>query len=185
MVVSDKNENIDNIQNESEDSDNQDHLDQYPGVDIVEDFARQLDELCMNAPHVPDDDDDDEDEDEDEEDNVPFGYEQLPQDEEGFGVLNSEDDYNNEEEEEDINKKDTMLENSDVIMNDIEQQQINDSSTLKSFTIAVDTSEKLPTETSDLIMNIMKNIDLPDHAIPLWAKNIPESKWMPKLEENK
>ncbi|KAI9301467.1 hypothetical protein BJ944DRAFT_243244 [Cunninghamella echinulata] len=179
MAVSDKNENIDNIQNESEDSDNQDHLDQYPGVDIVEDFARQLDELCMNAPHLQDDEDDDEDGD------IPFGYEQLPQDEEGFGALNSDDDYNNEEEEENINKKDTMLENSDIIMNEIEQQQQTiDPSTLKSFTIAVDTSEKLPTETSDLIMNIMKNIDLPDHAIPLWAKNIPESKWMPKLKEN-
>ncbi|CAO3610967.1 unnamed protein product [Cunninghamella blakesleeana] len=135
----------------------------------------------MNTAHLHTSNDDDDD---DDDSFVPFGYEQLPQDEEeGFGVLNSEDEDYNEEE---LINNDIKLEGTELSMSQNDQQQIEDNlSTIKPLIVRLDSSEKISTETSDLIMNIMKNVNLPDHAKPSWAKEIPESMWMPKMEEDK
>ncbi|GAA5803627.1 hypothetical protein EDC94DRAFT_585261 [Helicostylum pulchrum] len=111
-------------------------------VDIVEEFARQLDEVVRIQS--------DEEEDDDDFDN--FGYEPLPQDDD-------EDMYQQlESDEEDA------------------QDPLN---------IDVDSSASLKPETSDLIKSIMANIQLSDEAVPDWAKKIPESAWLPRVNQKK
>ncbi|KAI8139497.1 hypothetical protein BJV82DRAFT_244883 [Fennellomyces sp. T-0311] len=85
-------------------------------------------------------------------DQVPFGYEQLAQDEDE-GVSLSED-------EED------------------EQNPVVEAPP----TLALDKSEEIPEDTANQIKSIMSNIQLPDHAIPEWAKSIPESMWLPRYK---
>ncbi|GAA5809740.1 hypothetical protein MFLAVUS_003153 [Mucor flavus] len=51
--------------------------------------------------------------------------------------------------------------------------------------IEVDSSASLKPETSDLIKSIMANIQLSDEAVPDWAKKIPESAWLPCVNQKK
>ncbi|KAI9365216.1 hypothetical protein BD770DRAFT_406462 [Pilaira anomala] len=113
-------------------------------TDIVEDFARQLDEVVR----IQSDDDEDEDN---------FGYAMLPQDEDDEEGTNMYQALESDEEEEDV-------------------QDIQDP-----FTIEVSSSDSLNPETTDLIKSIMANIQLSDEAIPEWAKKIPESAWLPRV----
>ncbi|KAG1465993.1 hypothetical protein G6F55_000774 [Rhizopus delemar] len=104
--------------------------------DVVEEFARQLEEVV----HIEDEDND-----------SFFGYQQLPQDEEdGWEPLESD----NEEEEE----------------------------TQGPLNIRLDSSQKIDAETSDLIKAIMSKIEISN--VPEWAKSIPESSWMPNVQNH-
>lgn len=49
--------------------------------------------------------------------------------------------------------------------------------------IELDPSHKIDSETCDLIKSIMSKVQLSEQAIPDWAKQIPESSWMPRTEE--
>ncbi|CAG8592343.1 9052_t:CDS:2 [Funneliformis mosseae] len=44
--------------------------------------------------------------------------------------------------------------------------------------------EKIPEDDLTIINSIMKNIKLPDSAIPEWAKSIPEEAWLPITKSN-
>ncbi|KAI8095258.1 hypothetical protein BDF21DRAFT_405534 [Thamnidium elegans] len=111
-------------------------------ADIVEEFARQLDEVVRIQS--------DDEEEEDDFDN--FGYEPLPQDDE-------EDMYQQlESDEEDVQGP---------------------------LHIEVESLASLKPETSDLIKSIMTNIQLSDEAVPDWAKKIPESAWLPRVNQKK
>ncbi|KAL1935093.1 hypothetical protein VTP01DRAFT_4233 [Rhizomucor pusillus] len=107
----------------------------------------ELPERLREACNVDTDANSDDDED-DELEGVPFGYEQLPQDEDE-GVSLDQDD-----------QQDRVLE---------------------APSITLDKSEELPEETANTIKSIMSKIQIPESAIPDWAKDIPESEWMPQL----
>ncbi|KAI8078235.1 uncharacterized protein B0P05DRAFT_571892 [Gilbertella persicaria] len=49
--------------------------------------------------------------------------------------------------------------------------------------IKLDDSNKLNSETSDLIKSIMSHIQLSNEAIPDWAKKIPEEAWLPRVKK--
>ncbi|CEP14314.1 hypothetical protein [Parasitella parasitica] len=116
--------------------------------DIVEDFARQLDQVVRiqdmmveefqevrEQQQLDDSDQDDE--------KVIFGYQQLPQDDvdNGFDQLASDDDEE-------------------------KQDEVNQASIKESLKLEVAASDQLKPETSDLIKSIMSNIRLSDEAIP-------------------
>jgi hypothetical protein len=50
------------------------------------------------------------------------------------------------------------------------------------FNLNVKPVEPLDEETVQQIKDIMKNITIPDDAIPEWAKRIPEHLWLPKSQ---
>ncbi|OAD08143.1 hypothetical protein MUCCIDRAFT_76938 [Mucor lusitanicus CBS 277.49] len=129
--------------------------------DIVEDFARQLDEE-VDAVQEQQSQTNDSDQDDDDDDRM-FGYQQLPQDdndddEHMYGQLASDDD------DEDENQGDIK----DPLQIDVAE------------------ADQLQPETSDLIKSIMSNIKLSEDAIPEWAKKIPEEAWLPRtaIEKN-
>ncbi|KAG2224045.1 hypothetical protein INT45_009631, partial [Circinella minor] len=136
-----------------------------PEYDIVEDFARQLEQVCSISPVKTKSNDDnhttkDQDSDDDNDsmmNEIPFGYQQLAQDEDE-GVSLTEDDGEDIEEE-------PML----------EQQE--------PPTVSLDESEEIPKDTANTIKSIMNNIKMPDHAVPEWAKTIPESMWLPRYQQ--
>ncbi|KAF1804030.1 hypothetical protein FB192DRAFT_1370886 [Mucor lusitanicus] len=139
--------------------------------DIVEDFARQLDEVVriqdamdaeVDAVQEQQSQTNDSDQDDDDDDRM-FGYQQLPQDdndddEHMYGQLASDDD------DEDENQGDIK----DPLQIDVAE------------------ADQLQPETSDLIKSIMSNIKLSEDAIPEWAKKIPEEAWLPRtaIEKN-
>ncbi|CAO3588728.1 unnamed protein product [Absidia cylindrospora] len=140
--------------------------------DVVESFARQLDELCATTESLCTSDDE----------TIPFGYEQLPQEDEDDGTVEIDEfDYNDIAKEVDglhsyASVKDiSVLDEGDV--DRFREQVLPVTSTL---TISLDRNESIPEETSALIKDIMKKCELPNRAIPDWAKSIPESSWMPK-----
>ncbi|KAI8074998.1 hypothetical protein BC940DRAFT_287173 [Gongronella butleri] len=133
-----------------------------PAFDVVEDFARQLDELCATTAQLDTYSDDDADDDA----QVPFGYEQLPQDGDDGTSSDDNDDNDDQESQENTNMMESPL----------------NASNAEPLELRVDPNDNIPQPTSDLILGIMKNITLPDHAIPDWAKSIPESSWMPVLK---
>ncbi|CAO3614245.1 unnamed protein product [Mucor fragilis] len=117
--------------------------------DIVEDFARQLDEVvriqdAMDAAvdEVQEQQSQANDSDEEDDDDCMFGYQQLPQDDDDdenmYGQLASEDDDDDE--------------NQGDIKDPLE--------------IAVAEADQIQPETSDLIKSIMSNIKLSEDAIP-------------------
>ncbi|KAG0185406.1 hypothetical protein DFQ28_009390 [Apophysomyces sp. BC1034] len=117
--------------------------------DIVEEFARQLDDVCLhNSPNELEGDVSDDDLGE-----IPFGYELLPQDEEEISVGHSSE---------------TELEVQETFV--------------RTMTVSLDESEKIPEETSELIKSIMSNIKLSAKSTPDWANTIPELLWMPRVE---
>ncbi|KAL7318067.1 hypothetical protein PS15m_004339 [Mucor circinelloides] len=137
--------------------------------DIVEEFARQLDEV-VRIQNAMDEEVDEvqeqsqvnvSDEDDDDDDDCMFGYQQLPQDDDEenmYGQLASEDD---DDEENQVDIKDPLQ-------------------------IEVAEADQLQPETFDLIKSIMSNIKLSEEAIPEWAKKIPEEAWLPRtaIEKN-
>ncbi|KAL9553017.1 hypothetical protein MBANPS3_003482 [Mucor bainieri] len=140
--------------------------------DIVEDFARQLDEVVRIQDAMDAEVDqvqeqqsqaNDSDEDDDDGDRM-FGYQQLPQDDDDdyeenmYGQLASEDEDN------DGNEGDIK----DPLQIDVAE------------------ADQIQPETSDLIKSIMSNIKLSEEAIPEWAKKIPEEAWLPRtaIEKN-
>ncbi|KAG0952847.1 hypothetical protein G6F29_003361 [Rhizopus arrhizus] len=48
--------------------------------------------------------------------------------------------------------------------------------------IRLDPSQKIDAETSDLIKTIMSKIEISN--VPEWAKSIPESSWMPNVQNH-
>ncbi|ORX60622.1 hypothetical protein DM01DRAFT_1371177 [Hesseltinella vesiculosa] len=110
--------------------------------DPVEDFARQLDELIIsNAGMAGTSDSDDNIDDE-----IPFGYEQLPQD----------DDSNDEGGSSEFQDPGYTETDHDYLA-EIPSQPI---------TVSLDPAQDITQGTSELIKDIMKNITLPDNAIP-------------------
>ncbi|KAI9023863.1 hypothetical protein CLU79DRAFT_121511 [Phycomyces nitens] len=138
------------------------------GTDVVEDFARQLEAVCLNSRNDHDngamdlDSDDNSDNDMD----APFGYEQIPQDDQGYGQLESED------EEEDHAQRDTI----ETIKEELAQ--------VKAPTLVLGKSDQVPEDTLALIKSIMGNIELSKDAMPDWAKSIPESAWLPQIKRD-
>ncbi|KAI9261708.1 hypothetical protein BY458DRAFT_515692 [Sporodiniella umbellata] len=49
--------------------------------------------------------------------------------------------------------------------------------------IELEPSHRIDSETCDLIKSIMSKVQLSEQAIPDWAKQIPESSWLPRTEE--
>ncbi|KAI9268336.1 hypothetical protein BDA99DRAFT_558492 [Phascolomyces articulosus] len=150
---------------------NYDNYELGPEHDVVEDFARQLEKVCAISPsmttHHQDENDngyttiqDQESDDHDSVmDQVPHGYQQLAQDEdEGVSLIEDEEGEQQEEE--------------------YRVQQLQDP-----LRVSLDKSEEIPEDTANTIKSIMKNIQMPDHAVPDWAKAIPESMWLPKYQQ--
>ncbi|KAL0088229.1 hypothetical protein F4703DRAFT_1501476 [Phycomyces blakesleeanus] len=97
-----------------------------------------------------------------------FGYEQIPQDEEGYGQLESDDDQDDDQHH-NRDQEDTI----ESIENELAQ--------VKAPTLVLDASEQVPKDTLALIKSIMGNIALSEKATPDWAKSIPESAWLPQI----
>ncbi|KAI9473681.1 MAG: hypothetical protein EXX96DRAFT_578930 [Benjaminiella poitrasii] len=116
-------------------------------TDIVEDFARQLDEIVNIRG-------DNNEEEEEEFNDDHFGYQALPQDEDEYHQLNSD-------------------EEDDCLNVELKEP----------LTIDLQPSERLSPETTDLIKSIMNNVQLSDRAIPGWAKKIPEHAWLPRVKK--
>ncbi|KAI9592228.1 hypothetical protein BDF19DRAFT_452246 [Syncephalis fuscata] len=53
---------------------------------------------------------------------------------------------------------------------------------LSSFTVPKPV-EPIPEEDVQLIKQVMSRFQFPEHAIPAWAKYIPEQAWLPKVKE--
>ncbi|KAF7731698.1 hypothetical protein EC973_008870 [Apophysomyces ossiformis] len=152
--------------------------------DIVEDFARQLDQrlhpsdqlcyllmedfvVCISNSVIASEENSDSDDDLGE---IPFGYEPLPQDEEELGSEHS----------------------GEV---DVDHPELS----LAPVAVSLDESEIIPegdafnksaTETSELIKSIMSNIKLSPSSIPgwktlEWANKVPEALWMPQVTKPK
>ncbi|KAJ1965220.1 hypothetical protein GGI12_000908 [Dipsacomyces acuminosporus] len=49
--------------------------------------------------------------------------------------------------------------------------------------VSIDSKSRMPKEHIDQIKSIMAGIQISDHAIPEWAKRVPESAWAPKRKE--
>ncbi|SAM00612.1 hypothetical protein [Absidia glauca] len=130
--------------------------------DPVENFARQLDELCAATKDLSPSEDEDED--------IPFGYEQLPQEDEEESGDNDNDDAEEVENAEMHNLKD-------------DSDEVSVRSTASPLVLSLDPDESISEETSTLIKDIMKRIQVPGHAVPEWAKHIPESSWIPIVKE--
>ncbi|KAI8882323.1 hypothetical protein K501DRAFT_251561 [Backusella circina FSU 941] len=124
--------------------------------DIVEEFARQLDQIVRiqdeqelyTEPMNDDDDSVDYDD---------MGYQQLPQDDndnDGFYPPIESDD----EEEDAVDMRAPV-------------------------SIKISPSQTMDPGTTDLIKSIMNNISLPEESIPDWARRIPESAWFPRVSD--
>ncbi|KAI8328191.1 hypothetical protein BC941DRAFT_445438 [Chlamydoabsidia padenii] len=100
---------------------------------------------------------------------IPFGYEQLPQDD------TDHDDGDNWANQDDGD--------GDV---DVEVVHTNSVAQTRSspLILTLNPEESISKETSTLIKDIMKTIQIPSHAVPDWAKTIPESSWIPEFNEN-
>ncbi|ORZ04776.1 hypothetical protein BCR42DRAFT_398562 [Absidia repens] len=145
--------------------------------DVVENFARQLDELCATTEDLCTSDDE----------MVPFGYEQLPQEDEDDGTDEIDEfDYNDNVKNADsalpCHSNVSTTDMSVLDEDDVDRRELVLPITAP-LTISLDRNEAIPEETSTLIKDIMKKCELPDRAIPDWAKSIPESSWMPKMNE--
>ncbi|KAI9313560.1 hypothetical protein BX666DRAFT_709784 [Dichotomocladium elegans] len=117
--------------------------------DVVEEFARQLEQAKV-------DNDSDGSISGDEGDEIPFGYEQLPQDE-----------------DEGVSLSDETEETSSLPMEHFEAPSL-----------ALPPAEEISEDTANTIRTIMSTIQLSDRGIPEWARNIPESMWLPKLNSS-
>ncbi|KAI8096961.1 uncharacterized protein BX664DRAFT_70088 [Halteromyces radiatus] len=135
-----------------------------------------LESLCATTMDMNTSDDED----------IPFGYEQLPQDD-NQDDDNDDDDDNMDDPNQQINSQNSIdysyhtMEDEES-MNDIDLQSHVAVET-KPLTISLNPEDSISKETSNMILNIMKNIELPDSAVPDWAKAIPESSWIPKVKE--
>ncbi|KAI7898174.1 uncharacterized protein BX663DRAFT_525947 [Cokeromyces recurvatus] len=118
-------------------------------IDIVEDFAKQLDKIV----HIQENNSSETDE---EEELDTFGYQALPQ-EDNYQLLDSDD-----EDHSYTLEKETYIE---------------------APIIELEPSERLSSDTTNLIKSIMNNIQLSDEAIPDWAKKIPEHAWLPRVKK--
>ncbi|CDH50949.1 predicted protein [Lichtheimia corymbifera JMRC:FSU:9682] len=129
-----------------------------PSEDVVEDFARQLEQVCSITPvhqttHQQGSESDSESDNE-----IPFGYEQLAQEEDEGVSLTDED--------EDDREPVIDLPQGPPTLSPLEK------------------SEEISEDTANTIKSIMSKIQLSDQAVPEWAKAIPESMWMPRLDDS-
>ncbi|KAI8390214.1 hypothetical protein BD560DRAFT_419337 [Blakeslea trispora] len=120
--------------------------------DFVEDFARQLDSIVR----IQDDNREEVQEEEEFVNEDTYGYQQIPQDEDMYQQL----------------------------MSDEEEEEVEEADLDAPLVIEVEPSNQLNSETSDLIKSIMSNIQLSNDAIPDWAKKIPEDAWLPRVKDN-
>ncbi|KAI9496674.1 hypothetical protein BDB00DRAFT_808294 [Zychaea mexicana] len=96
-------------------------------------------------------------------DQVPFGYQQLAQDEdEGVSLTENADDDSS---------SDGQREGTHMTIAEAPP------------TVSLDKTEEIPEDTANTIKSIMGSIQMPDHAIPEWAKAIPESMWLPQYQQ--
>ncbi|KAL1922470.1 uncharacterized protein VTP21DRAFT_10009 [Calcarisporiella thermophila] len=141
------------------------------GGDVVEDFAKQLDELCLNSHSRPNPDNVDDPAEEDaaySEDPSALGYVQLPR----------SDDEHSDEDDEDLNEcNDNPIDNDESLNSSLNSPPV----------IKIGRDSEMNKDDLELINAVMKNIQMPESAIPEWAKAIPEEVWMPKIvyEETK
>ncbi|ORZ03929.1 hypothetical protein BCR43DRAFT_510926 [Syncephalastrum racemosum] len=131
-----------------------------PEEDVVEDFARQLEEVCRLADShthrgggMEESDNDWSDNEDEDQDMTTLGYQQLP-------VSDNEDSE------------------SEQSMTEEPQELVRPAPTIQ-----LAPEDKIPDDTVDEIKSIMSKIQLPQEAIPEWAKSIPESMWLPKRTE--
>ncbi|CDS12995.1 hypothetical protein LRAMOSA05179 [Lichtheimia ramosa] len=127
-----------------------------PSEDVVEDFARQLEQVCSITPVNPTQHSHESDS--ESENEIPFGYEQLAQEEDEGVSLTDED--------EDDREPVIDLPQGPPTLSPLEK------------------SEEISEDTANTIKSIMSKIKLSDQAVPDWAKAIPEDMWIPRLDNS-
>ncbi|KAI7885197.1 hypothetical protein K492DRAFT_204251 [Lichtheimia hyalospora FSU 10163] len=128
-----------------------------PSEDIVEDFARQLEQVCSITPASQTQEGHESDS--ESENEIPFGYEQLAQEEDEGVSLTDEDE-------------------------DDDREQVIDLPQGPPTLSPLEKSEEISEDTANTIKSIMSKIQLSDQAVPEWAKAIPESMWIPRVDDS-
>ncbi|CAG8608310.1 2279_t:CDS:2 [Acaulospora morrowiae] len=94
---------------------------------------------------------------------------------------NSNDNYEDEDEEclEPFGYE--LLSQDDDVLSQTDELQDENHLTPENLQIYTSEEERIPDDDLTAINSIMKNIQIPDSAIPEWAKVIPEEAWLPVI----
>ncbi|KAL6592162.1 hypothetical protein U3516DRAFT_834783 [Neocallimastix sp. 'constans'] len=86
----------------------------------------------------------------------------------GYCLLDDDEDEEDEEDEDDNDVKEKMQKKQEEMLKN-------------KLVIETTKDDEIPEDDLNVISSVMAKINIPESSIPEWAKQIPESLWMPEV----